>query len=267
MPIITIISTSFTDWYMLSKPNYVGLKNYINLFTKDKSFMQALINTIIWIILQSTIHVSFGTLVALILSKKMRGWKFVRTVYMIPNILSAAALGMLFLNLLNPTIGLVNSFIRMVGFKDFTQNWYADSSTAFFAVTMTTIWYAGVVTILVMAEIASISETIIEAARIDGATGFQTNIYITLPLLKNIIGTVVIISAISIIKSFDIVFLTTSGGPGNSTLTLPLYLYKTANLQYSYGIANTIGTIQLAMGISIILIITKIFRIGKTVED
>lgn len=255
--------SSFTQWRLASKTEFVGLGNYINLFT-DSDFLKALSNTAIWTLLQSTVHIFIGVTFALILAKKEFYWKFARTAYMVPNIICSAAIGMVYLSIFNPKFGAVNSIIRALGVEDFSQNWFMDYSSAFFTVTMTWLPFAGIVSILVLAEIGAIPESILESAKIDGANDFKTNIYIVLPLLKNIIGTCVIVAATSMLKNFDIIFMTTNGGPENTTLNLPLYIYKTSMLENNYGYANTIGAFLILFGIIMLVAINKIFKMGQS---
>lgn len=261
--VITLFASSFTEWRLASKVEFVGLSNYINLFSDD-DFLKALSNTTIWALLQSTIHIVIGVTFALILAKKEFYWKFARTAYMIPNIISSAALGMVYLSIFNPKFGAVNSIIRALGVKDFEQNWFMDYSTAFFTVTMTWLPFAAIVSILILAEIGAIPESIMESAKIDGAGEFKTNIYIVLPLLRNIIGTCVIVAATSMLKNFDIIFMTTNGGPENTTLNLPLYIYKTSMLENNYGYANTIGAFLILLGIVMLVAISKTFKMGQS---
>jgi len=265
IPVVTVISTSFFKWKGFSgEMTFIGLSNYIEAFKSDSTFKKALLNTFIWILLQTTIHVSIGTVLALILAKKPFGWKLVRTSYMIPNIISASALGMILLNVFNPQYGIVNSIIRGVGFKDFSKNWFFDFSTAFSTVTISWLLFAGLITILILAEIKSIPKSVFESAMIDGATDIQTSIYITLPMIRNILGTCVIISATSMLKEFELIYLTTKGGPADLTINLPLYLYKTALIENNFGYANTIGTILIILGIICILLISKFFKMGQS---
>lgn len=264
VPVVTVLSTSFTKWKLLDGPEWIGLKNYIKLFTRDKDFVVALKNTGFWVILQSTFHMALGVTIAVILSKKFRGWKFVRTSYMIPNIISTAARAMVFLSLFNPEYGVVNSIIKLFAGSDFSKNWYFDPSSALFTVTCGWVFYAGTITIMVMAEIVSIPETLIEAAKIDGANVWQIDFKIILPLLRNVIGTSVILAATSMLKEFEMIFLTTKGGPGNMTYNLPLYLYKTAIMSNNYGYANAIGSLLILLGLIVVTSINKLFRFGQT---
>lgn len=262
--LLILVGSSFTDWSIGTKISFVGLSNYIKIITDDEDFRKSLINTIIWIILQSTIHIAIGVAFALVLAKKEFYWKFARTSFMVPNIISGAAMGMLFLCILNPEYGAVNNFIKLLGFKDFSQNWFMDYSTAFLSVTMTWLPYAAVVTLLVLAEIASMSESIFESARIDGATEMQINLYIIIPMLRNIIGTCVIIAGTSMVQKLDIIMMTTGGGPGNTTMNLPVYIYKSALMDNNFGYANTLGVILVAIGIVFVLLTQRVFRFGKS---
>ncbi len=262
VPVAMLVTTSFTDWVVASDPHFNGIDNYIKLFTQDTQFLHATTNTLLWMLLQSTIHILIGVLVALILSRKKFYWKFTRTVYMFPNIISSAAIGMLFVMLLNPSFGIVNKGLEALGFQNL-PNWFSNSSTAFFAVTITWLPFAATVTILVMAEMTSLDPAIMEAAKVDGATEFQTNIYIILPLMKNIIGTTTVLGATSMLQKLDILMMTTKGGPGDVTLNLPLYVYNTAFSAKQFGLANSIGVIMIVLGLVAVGLINRIYGIGK----
>ncbi len=262
--LLILLGSSFTDWSIGSKASFIGIGNYIKILTDDTNFRRSLINTITWIVLQSTIHVAIGVIFALILARKEFYWKFARTAYMVPNIISGAAMGMLFICILNPEFGAVNNFIRQLGNPDFYQNWFMDYKTAFLAVTMTWLPYAGVVTLLVLSEIASLPESIFESAKIDGASELKTNIYIVIPMLRNIIGTCVIVAGTSMVQKLDIIMMTTGGGPGNTTLNLPVYIYKSALMDNNFGYANTLGVFLIGIGIIFVLAVRKVFSLGTS---
>ncbi|WP_242985355.1 carbohydrate ABC transporter permease [Vallitalea okinawensis] len=258
VPVATLIGTSFTEWIVASEPVFIGIDNYIELFS-DEEFLQATWNTIIWMFLQSTIHIAIGVMLALILARKKFYWKFTRTVFMLPNIISSAAVGMLFVLLLNPSFGAVNSVLTQLGFTDL-PNWFMSRETSFISVTMTWLPYAGIVTILLMAEMTSLSDSIMEAAIMDGATEMQKNIYIVLPLTKTIIGTTTILGATSMLQKLDLVMMTTKGAPGNMTMNLPLYVYNTAFIANDFGLANTSGVLMIILGLVAVAIINRIYK-------
>lgn len=262
--LVILFGTSFTEWSAGRKPVFTGLANYIQLFTDDSDFRKSALNTGVWVVLQSTIHVATGTIFAIILSMKEFYWKFARTVYMFPNIISGAAVGMLFLCMLNPEFGAVNSIARLFGNADYAQNWFMDYATAFFSVTMTWLPYAAVVTILILAEIAAIPESLFESARIDGASNLKINLYIIIPMLRNIIGTCVILAGTSMLQKMDIILMTTGGGPGNETMNLPIYIYKTALMDNNFGYSNSVGVFLIGFGLIFVLLCRNLFRIGSS---
>lgn len=264
IPIIMVFVTSFFDWKAGGVFEFVGLDNYIDAFMKDTRMHQSLKNTGIWALLQATVHVGLGTVTAFLLSRRLKGWKVLRTIFMIPNVISAAALGVIFLNVFNPKYGLINSFVSLIMGADFTKNWYFDQSSAFFTVTLGWLLYPGLVIILILAGVMSIPEDVIEAAKIDGASSFKIDFNIRLPLIRNIMGTCVIISTTSMLREFELIYLTTNGGPGITTLNLPLYLYKTSLTDNNYGYANMMGVLLILLGIVAVFAINKVFRMNES---
>lgn len=263
LPILIVFVTSFFNWQSGSSMTFAGISNYVNAFS-DSSLAKSLENTFYWVLLQSIVHVSIGTTLAVILSRKRRGWKVFRTIFMVPNVISSAALGIIFLNLFNPQIGLVNSMIGSLTGKPFQWNWFFSDSTAFLTVTLTWVLYAGLITIIMLAAIQAVPEDVLEAARIDGASQRQIDFMVTLPLVRTSLGTAVILAATSMLREFDLIFLTTSGGPGTETLNLPLYIYKTALNENNYGYANMMGVLLIAVGVVIVFAINKLFRMDES---
>ena len=261
-PICIVVITSFFNWKAGAPISFAGISNYRTAIS-DLSVRRALGNTVIWVLLRSTVHVGVGTVLAFILAKKGRGWKFFRTAFMIPNVISMAALGIILLNVFNPEYGLLNSILSAVMGNKFSHNWYFSVNTAFPTVTMGWLLYAGMITILMLAAIQSISSELMEAARIDGASQWQIDTMIILPLVRGSLGTSVIIAATSMLREFEMIFLTTSGGPGNLTLNLPLYLYKTALNENNYGYANMMGVFLIAFGVLVVYLINKLFKMDE----
>lgn len=264
IPMGIVFVTSFFEWKSGGVFHFVGFRNYIEAFVNDTRMHQALKNTGIWALLQSIIHVGIGTVTALILSRKIKGWKIFRTIFMIPNVISAAALGVIFLNVFNPKYGLINSTISTLTGNEFSKNWYFDQNSAFLTVTWSWLLYAGLVMILVLAGVMSVPDEVMEAARIDGASGLQIDFKIRLPLVRTILGTCVIIAATSMLREFELIYLTTNGGPGDTTLNLPLYLYKTSLTDNNYGYANMMGVLLIILGIFAVFSINKLFRMNES---
>ncbi len=262
-PIITVFYTSLCDYTAFNSPAFQGIKNFITIFS-DSDFICSIRNTLLWVVLQSTIHVGVGLAMALVLRRKPKGWKFARTAYMIPNIIPTAATGVMFTLLLNPMFGIVKPIMDFLGIDyAMVPNLFGNSRYAFWTVTATWILYSGFNTIIFLAEMGAVSKEIYEAAAIDGATPWQADRYITLPLMRNVCGTCVTLASVAMVSQFDIIYMTTKGGPGTSTLNLPIYLYKAATLENNYGKANAVGVVQIIIGITLVIVIKGLFREKK----
>ena len=262
-PIITVFYTSLCDYTAFNSPAFQGIKNFITIFS-DSDLICSIRNTLLWVVLQSTIHVGVGLAMALVLRRKPKGWKFARTAYMIPNIIPTAATGVMFTLLLNPMFGIVKPIMDFLGIDyAMVPNLFGNSRYAFWTVTATWILYSGFNTIIFLAEMGAVSKEIYEAAAIDGATPWQADRYITLPLMRNVCGTCVTLASVAMVSQFDIIYMTTKGGPGTSTLNLPIYLYKAATLENNYGKANAVGVVQIIIGITLVILIKGLFREKK----
>ena len=262
-PIITVFYTSLCDYTAFNSPAFQGIKNFITIFS-DSDFICSIRNTLLWVVLQSTIHVGVGLAMALVLRRKPKGWKFARTAYMIPNIIPTAATGVMFTLLLNPMFGIVKPIMDFLGIDyAMVPNLFGNSRYAFWTVTATWILYSGFNTIIFLAEMGAVSKEIYEAAAIDGATPWQADRYITLPLMRNVCGTCVTLASVAMVSQFDIIYMTTKGGPGTSTLNLPIDLYKAATLENNYGKANAVGVVQIIIGITLVILIKGLFREKK----
>lgn len=263
IPLVMVFGTSLFDYRLLPKTfEFVGLSNFVRLFTEDAKFFPILRNTLLWILIHCVFHVALGTLLAFILYKKPRGWKFVRVTYMIPNIISQSAIAMIFLNLYNAQYGALNSFLKAIGLESLQHNWLFDTATAFPSVTMTWFLFAGYTTTLVLAQCLSTDESIIEAARVDGATSFQIDRLVMFPMVKKMIGTTVIMAATYMLQLFSLIYITTGGGPGTATTNLPLYLYTTVKAN-NYGYANAIGVVIIVVGFVTMTLINRLFGMQK----
>lgn len=263
IPLCMVFGSSFFEWRSGGVFRFVGLGNYMQAFLHDTRMHTAIVNTIIWVLLQSIVHVGIGTVIAFMLSRKLRGWKVLRTIYMIPNVISAAALGVIFLNVFNPKYGLINSAISQITGSAFEKNWFFEQSSAFMTVTWSWLLYTGMIIIQVLAGILAIPGDLVEAARIDGASEMEINFKVRLPLIRTILGTSVILAATSMLREFELIYLTTNGGPGETTLNLPLYLYKTSMTDNNYGYANMMGVVLILAGILTVYAINRLFRMNE----
>jgi raffinose/stachyose/melibiose transport system permease protein len=262
VPIITVFYTSLTKWDGFNDPKFIGLKNFIVMF-QNGAFRISLKNLLAWSLIAATLHVGFGVLVALILYHKPFGWKLTRAVFMIPNVISAAAWAMIYKFIFNDDMGLLNNIIRKVN-PDFHIQWFYDSPYAFWAVTLTWLFYAVIVTLIVLNDLMAIPEELLEAAKVDGATGWQITKMIQLPLCRNAIGTGIICSVTSRVAMYEQIALTTAGGPGDDTMNIPIILVKSIQ-DMKYGYANANGVIMFIIGLIILAIVNRAFRMNESV--
>ena len=258
IPILILIGTSFTRW-RTSGITAAGLANYARLLN-DPAFWKAVTNTGIWMGAAALIHVPLAVLVAMILSRKVRGWKLFRTLFFLPNIVSYASLAIVFGAAYNPRYGVVNNALDALGFK--RQDFLFQTDTALAALILTWLFMVGLYMIIIMAEIVAIPDSLYEAASIDGATRTQQDVFVTLPLLRNVVGTCVILAVTQSLIYFEGILLLTNGGPRNATLNLPMFAYQKYQL-FEWGYANAIGVVIFILGLLSIALVWSLFRVGK----
>lgn len=260
IPIVMVSVTSFTKWDGFNNPVFNGIDNYIKLF-KNPAFLESIRNLLGWSFIAATAHVGFGVLVAFILYRKPFGWKLTRTVFMIPNVISIAAWAMIYKYFFRNDIGILNTLLRVFN-PDININWFFESPYAFWAITMTWVFYAVIVTLLVMGDLMAIPDTLHEAAKIDGASVWQITRRIDIPLCRNAIGTGVICSITSRIAMYEAIYLTTNGA-GN-TMNLPMILVRSIQ-DSNYGYANVSAVVMLVVGLLTLFVINKVFRMNESV--
>lgn len=266
-PLVTIFLTSFSSWNYtnFTAPEFLGwnhlFDNYVKLFRYDANFKTALANSLKWVALTLLIQVPFTILVALTLSKKMKGWKFTRNVFLIPNIISTAAIGLIFLNLYSPSRGIVTELCNRI-WPGSDVSVFSDPALAFWGITFTFILFGGANCLLLLTQIFSIDRSIYEVALIEGASDRQIDWHITLPLMRPMIGTISVMAANYGLLLYNEIALITSGGPDNATYSLSYYIYKTSlgSTKLNFARGNTAGVIQFILGIVIVLLINRVFR-------
>ncbi len=258
VPLGVVIVTSFSDWSVLGL-RFIGLSNYTTLI-HDSVFWQAAKNTAFYAAAGVLIQIPLAVIVAIILSQRIRGWRVLRTILFVPVVISGAAYALIFSNFYDASYGPLNRLLSVVGIGG--RDWLFNIHTAIYAIAGTYIFNIGFFMILVMTEITSLPLELSEAAEVDGASRLQRQRWITLPLLRHVIGTCVLLSLLSSVSFFDIVFILTGGGPDNATLSLTVYGYQVyANDQWGY--ANAIGVFIVGAGFILILATRRVFRLGE----
>ncbi|WP_176953539.1 carbohydrate ABC transporter permease [Glycomyces sambucus] len=259
VPFAVLAVTAFAEWGGLDF-TWTGAENYRRMFT-DPVFFKAFGNTLFYAAASVLVQVPLGIAVGMVLALRPRGWKALRTIIFVPFVISGAAYALIFSMFYNPRSGLLNNVLGALGMPG-ARDWLFETATARWAVAGTFVFIIGFVVVLVMAEIASIPRELYEAASVDGATTWQQLTRITLPLLRNVIGTAILIRLLVDIGMFDLVFILTAGGPDDATATLALYAYR-AYVAGQWGYANAIGSIIILIGLVLILTVRRAFRIGE----
>lgn len=258
-PVSYVVITSFTKWDGVGVKEFIGLKNYRFLFTDDV-FLKSIKNNIIWALAGGFIQVPLAVLVAMLLSKKPRGWKIFRTIFYFPNIISGLALAMMWLAIYNSEYGALNALLRIIGLGNLQKNWLGDMHSALPAMVIYWLFYIGYFMVIILADISSISESYYEAAEIDGASTLKQDLYITLPLIKGSVCTCLTLALIYGLRQFENVYLMTNGGPDNNTSVMVLYLFKEFG-NMNYGLANAAGVVLILVGAIVIIAVRKLFSI------
>ena len=248
IPVICSFGLSFTKWDLLNPIEFVGLDNYIGIFT-EPLFYKILINTIVFAVSTSVFGVIIPLVLAAILNGKIRGSEFYKTAYFLPFITPMIVIGVIWEWIFDPNIGLLNKFLHL------HINWLYDPHFAMPALILVSVWkLTGYNMVIFLSALSGISQSMFEAAKIDGADSFQTFKNVTIPLLSPTIFFVVIITAISSFQIFDLIYLMTQGGPLDSTNVLVYAIYKNAFEYFNIGKASAIAYVLFV----IILVLTLV---------
>ncbi len=248
IPVICSFGLSFAKWDLLNPIQFVGLANYREIFS-EALFYKILLNTIVFALATSVLGVIIPLVLACILNSKVRGSEFYKTAYFLPFITPMIVIGVVWEWIFDPNIGLLNHVLHL------HINWLYDTHFAMPALIIVSVWkLIGYNMVIFLSSLAGISQSMFEAAKIDGANELQTFKNVTVPLLSPTIFFVVIITAISSFQVFDLIYLMTQGGPLNSTNVLVYAIYQNAFEYFNVGKASAIAYVLFV----IILVLTLV---------
>lgn len=248
IPVICSFGLSFAKWDLLNPIQFVGLANYREIFS-EALFYKILLNTVVFAIATSVLGVIIPLVLACILNSKVRGSEFYKTAYFLPFITPMIVIGVVWEWIFDPNIGLLNHVLHL------HINWLYDTHFAMPALIIVSVWkLIGYNMVIFLSSLSGISQSMFEAAKIDGANELQTFKNVTVPLLSPTIFFVVIITAISSFQVFDLIYLMTQGGPLNSTNVLVYAIYQNAFEYFNVGKASAIAYVLFV----IILVLTLV---------
>lgn len=255
-PIINTVYLSLFKWNVLGDKKFLGLGNYIRLFSMDDVFKLGMKNTFLLMGLSLVIQIPLAIMLALALSGKVKGKRYFKTVFFFPNILASVAVGLLWTFIYNPDFGIVNKVLSAVGLESLTRLWLAEEQTVLPSIIVTLCWqFVGYHMILYLAAIENIPSSMNEAAVIDGADSWRMIRYITLPLIKPIIAIDAVLLATGALRYFDLIYIMSNGGPNHASEVIASYMYYKSfrDMQYGYGSAVSVILLVLCLGITYIL--------------
>ncbi len=262
IPIIETFRASFFDWNGFSESRtFIGFGNYIKLFS-DPLFLKAISNNLVFILFYSILPILIGLLLSALLSgQPIPGFSFFRTLYFLPQVISMVVVGVVWRWMFNPVSGPINQFLSLVGLDQLRQAWLGSFQYALPAVGSIGTWVQyGFCMVLFLAGIQRIPIEYYEAASLDGANGFKQFVYITVPGLKSEIGVAMITTMIAALRVFDLIYSTTRGGPGDSTLVTGFLIYRSAILNNRIGYGAAIAMVLTIIILALSFLIRRMMR-------
>ena len=265
-PMVQAVITSLYN-NILWKPRavkFIGLDNYIAIWN-DPVFWASLGRTAIWIGLTVPLQLLLGLVTALLLNQTFRWRSLARSLILIPWALPSVVIGLMWSWIYNPQVGLLNDLMLRLGLLQTAVPWLANPGTSLYAIIAALVWQGfPFFAIMILAGLQTIPHSLYEAAEIDGATDWEQFWHITLPALKSVLVTAVMLRIIWVANSIDVIYVMTGGGPGYATHTLPLYALKRtyASMDFGYGSALAVSFSLLLLG----AIYMYLRRAGKGIE-
>ncbi len=230
---------AFTDYNLVSSPNWVGMDNFEKLFTRDRTFTRSLNVTLLYVGLTVPLKLAFALFIAVILNYKLKAINLFRTAYYVPSILGGSIAIAVLWRYLFSTEGLVNMALAVVGLGP--VNWFGDPANALFTITLLRMWQFGSAMVIFLAALQSIDKSLYEAASIDGSGPWSTFRHITLPLITPVIFFNLVMQMVQAFQEFNGPYIITQGGPLKATYFLPLYIYELAFKKFDMGYASAVA--------------------------
>ena len=264
-PIIMSLAYSFTEWNGFTTPEFIGIKNYIELFTsKSINIGRALKNAMLLAVLSCCIQLPFALWLALRLARPIKGRTALLSIFFMPVLISTVVIGQLWLKIYNPDYGVLNVFLRSVGLEKWTQIWLGNKKTALGAAFVPILWqYVGYHMLLMYAGVRGLPVELTEAAMLDGCTPAQVSRYIIIPYIRPILRVSVIFAITGSLKSFDLIYVLTNGGPSHTTEVPSTLMINLLFLRNRYGMGSTIAVMLIILCFFFALLINMLFKEEK----
>jgi len=264
-PTISTFYISLHKWNGFSPMRFLGLSNYLKLL-RDPLFLNALKNTLIWMVLYTCLTTGLGLTIAVLLEENLWYASMVKSIVFFPMVISYVAGGIIWAFIYDPDFGVLNAFLRFIKLSSLAQPWLGNPKTALYSIIIAGTWmWSGFSMIIISAGLKSIPPQITEAAKIDGANSWQLFWHVTLPLLIPPLMVVVITTGINSLKVFDIVFTMTRGGPFYSSEVIAHFMYMETFYHSKMGYGSAIAVMLFL--IVIIASIPYLKRMAKGMSE
>jgi multiple sugar transport system permease protein len=260
-PVFYTVYMSLHSWFAssLTSPEFVGLANFKRAFLQDERFRNALWLTLYFTVLATALQVVLGVALALLLNRPFRGKGFFRSIFLLPMVATPVAIALVWMMMYNPTLGVMNYLVGLIRLGPF--KWVSDTSLVIPALAVVDTWeWTPLITLITLAGLASLPLEPYESALIDGASPAQMFWRITLPLLRPTIMVALLFRSIDCLKTFDIIYVMTAGGPGFASETLNVYTFQVGLFYFHIGYACSLLVILFALVLGVSLLLIKVRR-------
>lgn len=260
-PVFYTVYMSLHSWFAssLTSPEFVGLANFKRAFLQDERFRNALWLTLYFTALATVLQVILGVALALLLNRPFRGKGFFRSIFLLPMVATPVAIALVWMMMYNPTLGVMNYIVGLIRLGPF--KWVSDAALVIPALAVVDTWeWTPLITLITLAGLASLPLEPYESALIDGASPAQMFWRITLPLLRPTIMVALLFRSIDCLKTFDIIYVMTAGGPGFASETLNVYTFQVGLFYFHIGYACSLLVILFALVLGVSLVLIKVRR-------
>ncbi|WP_257348949.1 carbohydrate ABC transporter permease [Pseudalkalibacillus decolorationis] len=265
LPTINAFYYSFTEYHVLAPPEWIGIENYRTMMNDDK-FWKALGNSMKYFLITVPMIIILPLFLAILVNRKLKGINFFRLIYYLPVVTAMVAVAIMWKYLYHPS-GLINAFLQGIGFENADINWLLNTNAAIPAISILEAWKAmGFYMLIYLAGLQAVSKDLIEAARIDGASPIKILWHVYLPQLRPVFAVTLVMATLGTIQMFTSIYIMTGGGPLDSTMSLPLYIYQKAFVELDMGYATAMGMVLWVILMILTVINYKISRGGHSVQ-
>ena len=274
-PIIWVLRWSFFKYNGYSEPVFVGLGNFIRVFSRDPAYWNSLKNTFLIAGMKMIFEIPLALVLAVLLNNKIKGSSFFRVVFFLPSVFSIAVVGLIFSILFGAYNGIVNAILKNIGLITQNISWFSDKGHAMFVIILVSLWTTfGLNMIYFLMGLQNISKSLYECASIDGANEVQQFFYITMPLVAPILQLVLMLSVLGTMKMTDLILVLTNGAPGGSTEVVMTYIFKyffsygeSAAMEVQFGYASSMAVVTAVILGIVTLIYLKVSKKMQEVEE